>query len=288
MSTPTALPATCCLHQNAAGLPILTVHNAWARADISLFGGHVLHYQRHNQAPLIWLSDSAVLDGSKAIRGGIPICWPWFGPAPAHVGAEKPAHGFARTSQWQLDAAFEEAHGTRVHLSLCANDATRALWPHEFTLELDVLIGDKLSLVLTTTNTGDTPLTFGGALHTYLAVAAIHATQVSGLGVPYADKLTGSDGTQQGALTFTGALDRIYTAPSALVTITDTARSIRVQNGHHDSVVVWNPWANGAKAFADMPDDGYLSMLCVEAALTAPAGVTLAADEEYSLSSVIA
>ncbi|MGL4776672.1 MAG: D-hexose-6-phosphate mutarotase, partial [Aeromonas veronii] len=97
------LTANCKLANNAAGLPVLTINNDYAKAEISLFGAHVLSYQRHGEPASIWLSDKAVLDGSKPVRGGIPICWPWFGPAPARVGSGKPSHGFARTTLWMLD-----------------------------------------------------------------------------------------------------------------------------------------------------------------------------------------
>ncbi|MGL4932998.1 MAG: D-hexose-6-phosphate mutarotase, partial [Aeromonas sp.] len=272
---------------NAAGLPVLTVNNAFAKADISLFGGHVLSYQRHGEPASIWLSDKAVLDGSKPIRGGIPLCWPWFGPAPARVGSGKPSHGFARTTLWDLDGVSDHPDGTLVHLSLRDSDTTRAVWDQAFELELDVLVGKELSLVLATRNTGTAPLVYGGALHTYLAISAPEAVSVTGLGEPYADKLTGQDAKQQGALTLNGALDRIYWQPEVKVCVKDGARETLVVSGNHDSVVVWTPWLAGATAMADMSDDGYRTMLCVEAAIAGDAGVTVAPDEEHSFSTVI-
>ena len=281
------LTTSCQLANNAAGLPVLTVNNAFAKADISLFGGHVLSYQRHGEPATIWLSDNAVLDGSKPIRGGIPLCWPWFGPAPARVGSGKPSHGFARTTLWELDGVSDHPDGTLVHLSLRDSDATRALWDQAFELELDVLVGKELSLVLATRNTGTAPLVYGGALHTYLAISAPEAVSVTGLGEPYADKLTGQDVKQQGALTLNGALDRIYWQPEVKVCVKDGARETLVVSGNHDSVVVWTPWLAGATAMADMSDDGYRTMLCVEAAIAGDAGVTVAPDEEHSFSTVI-
>ncbi|MGL5451488.1 MAG: D-hexose-6-phosphate mutarotase [Aeromonas sp.] len=281
------LTANCKLANNGAGLPVLTINNNFASAEISLFGAHVLSYQRHGEPATIWLSDKAVQDGSKPIRGGIPLCWPWFGPAPARVGSGKPAHGFARTHRWELDGVSDHQDGTLVHLSLRDSNATRALWDHSFELELDVLVGKELSLVLTTRNTGTKPLTYGGALHTYLAISAPEAVSVTGLGQPYADKLTGQDGEQQGALTLSGPLDRIYWQPDERVKVQDGERDIQVVSGNHDSVVVWTPWLAGATAMADMSDDGYRTMLCVEAAIAGEAGVIVAPDEEHSLSTVI-
>lgn len=281
------LTAHCTLSHHPAGQPLLTIDNGYAKAEISLFGAHVLSYQRHDEPASIWLSDKAVLDGSKPIRGGIPLCWPWFGPAPARVGSGKPSHGFARTSLWTLDGVSDHGDGTLVHLSLRDNETTRQLWPHAFELELDVLVGKELALVLTTRNTGKEPLVYGGALHTYLQISAPEAVSVSGLGEPYADKLTGQNGQQQSALTLNGPLDRVYWQPDAQVSIQDGERETRVVSGNHDSVVVWTPWLEGATAMADMSDDGYRTMLCVEAAIAGEAGVTVAPDEEHSFSTVI-
>lgn len=281
------LTAYCTLSHHPAGQPLLTIDNGYARAEISLFGAHVLSYQRHDEPASIWLSDKAVLDGSKPIRGGIPLCWPWFGPAPARVGSGKPSHGFARTSLWTLDGVSDHGDGTLVHLSLRDNETTRQLWPHAFELELDVLVGKELALVLTTRNTGKEPLVYSGALHTYLQISSPEAVSVSGLGEPYADKLTGQDGQQQGALTLNGPLDRVYWQPDAQVSIQDGERQTRVVSGNHDSMVVWTPWLEGAIAMADMSDDGYRTMLCVEAAIASEAGVTVAPDEEHSFSTVI-
>ncbi|HDZ8855992.1 TPA: D-hexose-6-phosphate mutarotase [Aeromonas dhakensis] len=281
------LTAHCTLSHHPAGQPLLTIDNGYARAEISLFGAHVLSYQRHDEPASIWLSDKAVLDGSKPIRGGIPLCWPWFGPAPARVGSGKPSHGFARTSLWTLDGVSDHGDGTLVHLSLRDNETTRQLWPHAFELELDVLVGKELALVLTTRNTGKEPLVYSGALHTYLQISEPEAVSVSGLGEPYADKLTGQNGQQQGPLTLNGPLDRVYWQPDAQVSIQDGERQTRVVSGNHDSVVVWTPWLEGASAMADMSDDGYRTMLCVEAAIASEAGVTVAPDEEHSFSTVI-
>lgn len=281
------LTAHCKLANNATGLPVLTINNDSAQAEISLFGAHVLSYQRHGEPASLWLSDKAVLDGSKPIRGGIPLCWPWFGPSPARVGQGKPAHGFARTTLWTLDGVSDHEDGTLVHLSLRDNEATRTLWPHAFELELDVLVGKELSLVLTTRNTSNSPIVYNAALHTYLQISAPEAVSVSGLGEPYLDKLSGQDERQQGILTLSGAMDRIYRQPESVVRLKDGARTTQVISGNHDSVVVWSPWLEGASAMADMSDDGYRTMLCIEAAITADAGVTIAPDEEHSVSTVI-
>ncbi|MGY3904439.1 D-hexose-6-phosphate mutarotase [Aeromonas lusitana] len=288
MLTTRTLTPSVTLTQTSGGQPLLKVANAFAESEICLFGGHVLTYRRHGEAPLLWLSDKAVLDGSKPIRGGVPLCWPWFGPAPARVGSGKSAHGFARTALWTLDGVSDHEDGTLVHLSLSDSDETRAQWDHGFVLELDVLIGKELSLVLTTRNTGTAPLVYSGALHTYLQISSPEAVSVTGLGTSYLDKLNAGQLTeQQGPLTVSGALDRIYRHADTTVVVQDGEQRIHVTSGNHDSVVVWTPWLEGASAMADMSDDGYRTMLCVEAAITDEAGITVAPGEEHSLSTVI-
>lgn len=166
--------------------------------------------------------------------------------------------------------------------ALCDSDATRALWDNAFKLELDVLVGKELSLVLTTRNTGTQPLTYSGALHTYLTISQHEAVSVSGLGEPYADKLTGQDAKQQ------GGIDPEWTAGSGLLAARSAGeRETCVVSGNHDSVVVLTPWLEGATAITDMSDDGYRTMLRVEAAIAGEAGVTVAPDEERSLPTVI-
>ena len=144
----------------------------------------MLSYRRHGEPASLWLSDKAVLDGSKPIRGGIPLCWPWFG-LPARVGSGKLAHGFARTSLWTLDGVSDHGDGTLVHLSLQATAMPACtLWPHAFELELDVLVGKELSLVLTTRNTGKAPLTYNAAPAPICRSARREAVTLTGLGEP--------------------------------------------------------------------------------------------------------
>ncbi|MGY3944842.1 D-hexose-6-phosphate mutarotase [Aeromonas tecta] len=287
MQSTRVLTRHCALCHDVDGLPLLCIDNAYAKAKISLFGAHLLSYQRHDEPDAIWLSDKAVLNGSRPIRGGIPICWPWFGPAPARVGSGKPAHGFARTSLWTLDGVTDHAYGTLVHLSLRDNDTTRALWPHAFELALDVLISTSLSLTLITRNTGNVPLVYNGALHSYLQISAPENVSLTGLGEPYSRILVAQQGRQQGALRLSEAIDRIYHQPEAMITLSDGKRTIRVTSQHHDSVVVWTPWLEGAMAIDDMSTHGYRTMLCAEAAITDPAGVTILPNEEHSLSTLI-
>ncbi|MEZ9299994.1 D-hexose-6-phosphate mutarotase [Vibrio splendidus] len=269
------------------GVKLVRVIHDKANAAISLFGGHVVSFQPQGQEDLIWMSQQAKFDGKTALRGGIPVCWPWFGRIAA------PAHGFARSSEWQLVEHRESESGVIVSLGLKPSEATLAVWPHQFDARLNVEIGEQLKVTLDVKNTDSQPWTFSGALHTYLNVGDIHSTTTTGMGAEYIDSL--QDGKIcQGAseLVLTNTIDRVYTQPEAQIFVADKKldRTLTVENHGHNSAVLWNPWAEGATAMGDMQDDGYLTMMCVESTLHAPsleAGKTLQPGESHQLITMI-
>ncbi|MDE1311528.1 D-hexose-6-phosphate mutarotase [Vibrio aestuarianus] len=265
------------------GVKIVRVIHDKATAGIALHGGHVVSFTPAGKDDLIWMSDSAIFDGKAALRGGIPVCWPWFGRIAA------PAHGFARTSEWTLVEHKENDHGVIVVLGLEATADTLAIWPYQFQARLYVEIGDALNLTLEVTNTDEKAWTFSGALHTYLNVGDISQTTTTGMGREYIDSLQNAKVCQGGEqLLLTDTIDRVYTAPEAQIKVADAKlnRTLTVENSGHNSAVLWNPWAAGAQSMADMPDDGYQTMLCVESTLYAPclsAGKTLQPGESHQL-----
>ncbi|MEZ9349003.1 D-hexose-6-phosphate mutarotase [Vibrio splendidus] len=269
------------------GVKLVRVIHDKANAAISLFGGHVVSFQPQGQQDLIWMSQQAKFDGKTALRGGIPVCWPWFGRIAA------PAHGFARSSEWQLVEHRESDAGVIVSLGLKPNEETLAVWPHQFDARLNVEIGDQLKVTLDVKNTDSQPWTFSGALHTYLNVGDIHNTTTTGMGAEYIDSLQGGKICQGGSeLALTDTIDRVYTQPEAQIFVADKNldRTLTVENHGHNSAVLWNPWAEGATAMGDMQDDGYLTMMCVESTLHAPsleAGKTLQPGENHQLITVI-
>ncbi|MEZ9340802.1 D-hexose-6-phosphate mutarotase [Vibrio splendidus] len=269
------------------GVKLVRVIHDKANAAISLFGGHVVSFQPQGQEDLIWMSQQAKFDGKTALRGGIPVCWPWFGRIAA------PAHGFARSSEWQLVEHRESESGVIVSLGLKPSEATLAVWPHQFDARLNVEIGEQLKVTLDVKNTDSQPWTFSGALHTYLNVGDIHSTTITGMGAEYIDSLQGGKICQGGSeLVLTDTIDRVYTQPEAQIFVADKKldRTLTVENHGHNSAVLWNPWAEGATAMGDMQDDGYLTMLCVESTLHAPsleAGKTLQPGESHQLITVI-
>ncbi|MCG7495857.1 D-hexose-6-phosphate mutarotase [Vibrio sp. Of7-15] len=275
---------TICEHN---GIKIIRIIHDTAEAGISLHGGHLIWFKPQNQEDVIWLSEDAIFDSTKAIRGGIPICWPWFGRIAA------PAHGFARTSNWTLAEHRENDHGVMVSLNLTDSEETLAIWPHKFSAKLNFEIGAELKITLDVTNTDSSAWTCSGALHTYLNIAEITDSVITGMGTEYIDGLNDGQITAGGKeLKISDAVDRVYTQPETDQVITDPKhnRSLVVTNQGHNAAVIWNPWQDGAKGMADMNDNGYKTMLCVESTIHAPntsKGITLQPGEHHELVSVI-
>lgn len=288
----TQLPALTVLSDNVTivekdKVKIVRIIHDKATAGIALHGGHVVSFQPVDQPELIWMSEEAIFDGSAALRGGIPVCWPWFGRIAA------PAHGFARSSQWQLIEHRENEHGVIVELGLSDSKETRAIWPYQFDARLIVEVTEKLKVTLKVTNTDDKSWMFSGALHTYLNVGDIAQAQTTGMGSEYIDSLQAGKRCQGGeVLKLTDTIDRVYTKPEQEILVQDPVlnRTIKVENQGHNSAVLWNPWAEGATSMADMEDNGYQTFLCVESTLHAPSleqGKSLQSGESYELVTTI-
>ncbi|MFT4691163.1 MAG: glucose-6-phosphate 1-epimerase [Limisphaerales bacterium] len=250
------------------GLMIARIRNEHAEAEVYLHGGHVTSFKPHGQKEILWLSDEAVFEAPKAIRGGVPVCWPWFSAHPENK--ELPAHGFARNRRWSVHSSQSRADGrTRLTLILRDDAASREIWPHSFELELRILVGTELRLELITRNTGAEPFVVGGALHTYFGIGDISKASIEGLeGHTYLDQLDSLKRVEQdGPIRFAEEVDRIYVDTDDTCTIIDEVQSrrIRVAKEGSQSTVVWNPWIAKAKRMADFNNDGYRTMLCIEA-----------------------
>ncbi|RBW44610.1 D-hexose-6-phosphate mutarotase [Psychromonas sp. B3M02] len=259
-------------------------------AAFSLHGAHLIHFQAKQAAPLIYLSKTAVYAPKKAIRGGVPICWPWFGSNTESKQKGLASHGFARNSEWTLSSFNSTDLGIDIEFSLETSQSTKAIWPHDFNLTLKASLTDHVELTLITENTGETPFHYSGALHTYLHIADQRQCSVQGLANDYTDSLQSNQAKQSAQPLHIGhPIDSIYAVNDGAIVVKDDAyqRTISVSNEGNDSVVVWNPWVEGAKAFADMPDDGYQTMLCIESAITADPGHLVAPGESHRLKTVI-
>lgn len=268
------------------GFVIVEVNNAHASATIAMQGAHLMTFQPKDQEALIWMSPEAKLAQGKSIRGGVPVCWPWFGPHESQ--AKFPAHGFARTVPWRLNQVHALPDGsTRLEFELMQSPTTRTQWPYPCSVRTIITIGKSLQHELITTNNGTAPMVIGEALHTYFQVGDVRKVTVNGLqGGDYLDKVNGFQRfTQQGPVNFNGEVDRIYLDAPAVTEIRDPAmkRRIVIRSKGSRSTVVWNPWTEKAAQMGDLGPDGYLHMLCVETANAAEDTVNLAPGAQHRL-----
>ncbi len=276
--------------EGPGGLATAEMRNAHGEATVALHGGHVLAFQPRGHAPVLWLSRHARFEAGCAIRGGIPVCWPWFADHPSD--STKPAHGFVRTTKWTvISSGTSTDGGTRLTLSIAESEATEELWPHRFRLTLDVTLANALQVQLTATNTGSQPFTSTGALHSYFSISSAADVRVTGLdGCDYLDKVEQyRRQVQQGAVTFENETDRIYldTAADCFIEDSGMQRRIAIAKKGSRTTVVWNPWIEKAAAMKDFGDDEYMGMVCVETANAAEDIVFLAPGESHTLEAVI-
>ena len=266
--------------------PIAQVNTEQCRAQIALQGAQVFSWVPAGEQEVIWLSEQALFAPAKSLRGGVPVCWPWFGPHAAHK--EFPAHGFARSVDWTVKQSQILDDG-RVSLifELEKNASLHAMWPADCRLTLRMTFGHSLELELVTENTGQQPQTISEALHTYFAVSDVRQVQIHGLeNTDYLDKVDGFTRKHQtGAVTISAEVDRVYLDSESECIIDDVAgqRQIHIQKRGSRSTVVWNPWQHKADAMGDMGEQGYLNMLCVESANAMQNAVTIPTGQSHHL-----
>ncbi|MDE2401512.1 MAG: D-hexose-6-phosphate mutarotase [Burkholderiales bacterium] len=251
-----------------------------AQATILLQGAHVVSWVPAASTEQLYLSPKAVYAPGQAVRGGVPVIFPQF----EQRGPDRslPRHGFARTQTWQLESKRQGSDHGQATLTLTDNEATRAIWPHGFTLELTVAVsGAQLDLELFVHNTGTTAWPFAAALHTYLAVSDLEKVRLQGLqGLHYQDSLRGDEAIEDHAeRRFYGEIDRIYGQAGNLL-LRDGSRQLGIGSANLPDAVLWNPGPDKCATLRDMPADGWRHMLCVEAArITQPK--TLAPGEDW-------
>jgi glucose-6-phosphate 1-epimerase len=269
------------------GFPLASIDNGKARALVSVYAGQVLSFQPTDQSDdLLFVSDKAYYQDGKAIKGGIPICWPWFGADPEDRG--RAAHGFVRNRPWMVRASEALADGdTRITLGLVDNGEIHNIWSCAFDLSLEVTVGKGLAVDVVTRNTGDQPFTITQALHSYFRVGEIARVEVLGLeNTDYLDKAgDGSRKTQSGPIRFDQEVDRIYLDVQPGLVIEDAAlgRRIRITSTGSHTAVVWNPWADISVSMGDLEDDDYQHFVCVETANAANDTVEVKPGGEYRM-----
>jgi D-hexose-6-phosphate mutarotase len=270
------------------GLSVVEIDNPLATATVCLQGAHLMSWRPKSETqPVVWLSPLAKLAPGKSIRGGVPVCWPWFGP---HATDSKlPGHGYARTVPWELTEARALPDGaTVIGLTLVESEATRAQWSQRARCTIRITVGRTLQIALVTENLGNEDCVIGEALHTYFQIGDIAETRVFGLeGVEYLDKVSGNARRRQdGALMFAGETDRVYVNTESECTIEDPRlkRRIVVAKSGSRSTVVWTPWAEKADKMGDFGPDGWRAMVCVESANALENVVTVKPGNRHTLS----
>lgn len=247
-------PGRIAFREGPGGHPIAVLVAPQGVCEISLYGGHVLSYRVLGFQDMLWLSPLAEFEDGKAIRGGIPVCWPWFGKAPAEMPEGTPSHGFARRSLWRVIGSEYASNETVLTLELSDEDATHPAWPHAYRLTLTISLGDCLTLDLQTRNLSDVPVTYSEALHTYLRVGDARNIQLHGV--------------TEAPLTFndTDTHDIIYPKEDllALITDPDMGRQLAIVADASSAVVVWHPQLDCG--LTDVSLGGPRHFLCIEPA----------------------
>jgi D-hexose-6-phosphate mutarotase len=284
------LPEGARIETGPAGLERLALSTGTADAHVYLHGAQVAHFQPVGERPALWMSGGSRFEGGKPIRGGVPICFPWFGPKAG--AADAPMHGLVRTRPWALREVAPENGRLRATLELHSDESTRGFFPHDLRVSLDVSVGPSLSLALTVHNPGPLPFTFEEALHSYFAVSDVRRVLLHGLeGVGFVDKtaaLARRPG-EPGPIAIAAETDRVYLGAAATVTIEDPdwARRIVISKSGSRTTVVWNPWVAKAKAMPDFGDDEWTDMVCVETANALDDAVSLAPGESHTTTATI-
>ncbi|KUJ74039.1 D-hexose-6-phosphate mutarotase [Thiomicrospira sp. XS5] len=275
------------------GLVMVKVTNAAASALLTTHGASVLSFtplsEASSQQDWLWVSEAAIYTGEKPVRGGIPVCWPWFGPADK---PGLPAHGFVRNQVWDLTSVSAVSPTqTELVLTTVSTPETLALWPHAFKLQLKVTIGESLEVVLTTHNQSDQPVDITEALHTYFSVSNAPEVVVDGLqGSECFDKLTYAESYFQTApLKIHPPIDSVFIDQAEPVVIRDLGygRCLCIEKESAVSSVVWNPGPEIIKGFADMDDQAWPKMLCVEAGNVLQNAVTVPPGSEHAFRMVL-
>jgi glucose-6-phosphate 1-epimerase len=273
------------------GLPHLMIDSELATAQVFFHGAHIAAWTPEGAAhPVLWLSTRSMFRADKAIRGGVPICFPWFSAHKADPRA--PAHGFARLAEWTMIEAAEERGLITLAFELATRPHASPAWPHDARAVFRVAIGGALDMRLQVENIGAGPFTFEEALHTYIAAGDVRQVEITGLEhSDYLDKVEGFARKHQGVqpIRFTGETDRVYLDTTATCRIVDDAwsRTIEVQKSGSRTTVVWNPWAGRAATFSDFGADEWPRMVCVETANVGEAAVRLEPGARHEMSARI-
>lgn len=234
------------------------IHHPLFDATILKQGAQLIHFQPKGGEPLLWSAELSTFEKGKAFRGGIPLCWPWFGKEGT------PSHGFARIVAWNVASYIENEKSVQLVFELCDSPSTRAIWPYAFRTHLTMTLGEDVELSLHVNAEKEST----AALHSYFTCKDINDVTLTGLSGTYKDAL--QDGKlchdAKTALHVNHAVDRIYTHPEAKTMLCEKERRVWMAHENHSDVVVWNPWFEGSAKLSDMQEGDFTKMLCIETA----------------------
>ena len=254
--------------ESSTGLVTAELCFEQAKLELHLHGAHLTSYRPHDNHEVLWMSDTAVYQTGKAIRGGIPLCWPWFG---AHANnPDRAQHGYARTSPFSVLSTSADAQASSIILALDSAAAPYEEWQNSASLEVEIRLSDSLWMEMRTTNQSDSTLTVSNALHTYFRISSRDRISIPDVtGLTYLDKPQHYKKLQQtSAITINDEVDRVYLAPPMKVDLLDSGRQLTtsISSWGNHNLVIWNPGAANAKAMSDFDDQGFEQMLCIEPA----------------------
>lgn len=248
-----------------------------------LHGAHVTSWKPAGREEVLFLSSKSRWEDGYAIRGGVPICFPWFGDKANDPKA--PAHGFVRTKGWQLGSVSRVEDGIRVGMFTESDEDSKRWWPGDFRLAIHVTFGSELGLELAVTNTGKMPFRFEEALHAYHRVGDILKARVQGLNnVRYLDKTDSyRNKIQTGEVAIVSETDRVYLDTTHAIELYDPElrRHTYVAKENSRTTVIWNPWAQKAQSLSDLGYGEWTQMLCIETSNVADFAVDLAPGEQH-------
>jgi len=277
--------------EGPGGLPVAEINNRMGSATVCLLGAHVMSFQPNGAEPVLFLSKHARFEVGQPIRGGVPVCWPWFARRPD--APDKPLHGLVRTRLWEVVDVFEGPQGsTELSFAIRDDEETRAEWPHAFELEMTVHVGKRLRVELVTYSNSDEPFTITEALHHYFYVSNTADISIMGLsGAAYLDTTNDppTRETQSGHVKIAGEVDNVYSDTESDLVINDPGlgRRIRIHKEGSRSTVVWNPWIEKSKNMADFGDDEYTHMVCVETANAYETPVTIEPGGDHLMAATV-
>ncbi|HSO86870.1 MAG TPA: D-hexose-6-phosphate mutarotase [Draconibacterium sp.] len=268
----------------------VTISNKFADADICLYGAHITNFKPHKTIEILWMSPESKYQEGKPIRGGIPICFPWFGPHKSD--SAKPQHGFGRLMFWNvLETASLPTGETLVRLQLCSSEKTKSYWNHDFCAQLTVIVGKILTASLKVTNTSAVQFDYTCALHSYYNLSSVEEIWIEGLqNTRYFNQLDGGDYIQETPkLEIKQAETRHYYNTETDCIIHDPLFGRRIQVAKTGSKVttVWNPGEETCSKIDDIPNDGFHTFVCIEAVNAFDDVITLAPGESHETSVLI-